>query len=410
MARQEMFVDLVKLKMVIDQLEAEQVARGAPANRPFKSRNELCKAVAATDWGQAVGLTHVVVALRIDRYSIECKTEVRSRGVAVAVAPVATPMVVPGVEPDDMTSSVAAVGSAPAPRKALYRGIDLEAFVAPFLERGLEVTALSSIMTSSLHNKNTNLKIQAAWHDLRERFLIPRVGEKLEDVSSILPLDQVKLPGDLPVDELVPATGDELGLNPEPVGAVGAGWPEGDYDEPQPGEDPFYDPATDEEHIDRLQERMDEMHQEGDAYKPGLTYPYEEDRHSILDPQDVNQELEEWLSTGEAPLDEHPELHPDSPLPEVSPAEYEGEFFGEFPGTEETPPGEFQGEFTATGTTPQGEIVGEFHGEFQTKEEAPQDEYLPMDIEEIPTEYSYDAETHDSSMFEIEETDPNETR
>src|SRR4051812_7526693 len=180
MARQEMFVDIAKLKTVIDQLEADQIANGASEDRPFRSRNELHKAVAATDWGQAIGLTPVVVALRIDRYGVECKTGVRARAMVT----------VPGSE----SSKGGSPAMVPMQRKSIYRGIDLDAFMAPFLERGLEVNSLASIMTSSTHTKYANLKIQAAWHDLRERFSIPRVNEKPPEVtSSIMPLDQMPL-------------------------------------------------------------------------------------------------------------------------------------------------------------------------------------------------------------------------
>jgi DNA-binding transcriptional MerR regulator len=183
MGRPRIDVDIAKLQDTIDELENARIAAG----NPFRSRFELHEAIANTEWARSLGLSVAVIYLRIRDHGLECQTpaySVRRSG-----------------RKSRLSSAVSQFNT--------------KEFLQVFLDQGIEIEGIHSIITNAGFDKETNTKIQGAWKILRERYSSPsllraemdrQAAEKTQQASATRgddsPLDDDSdEDDDLPLDE-----------------------------------------------------------------------------------------------------------------------------------------------------------------------------------------------------------------
>lgn len=149
---------MARTKVAVDAAELQRVIDGLEAVTTFKSRNHLWKAVAGTAWAQALGLTPVVVYLRVQEFGLTCRTAQRGQASASVSREDAAPLTTDPTEFWD---------GAKDSSDSLLTTVSGD-FFAPFVRRGIEVRSLGDLITSATKDAALNAAIRAAWCEVRQ--------------------------------------------------------------------------------------------------------------------------------------------------------------------------------------------------------------------------------------------------
>jgi hypothetical protein len=149
-------IDVGELQREIDQLEAQQ---------EFGSPSKLYEALAQTPWGQALDVSPTMYYLKIR----EVNTDPDNPVITMRVQPARKK----GVRRTRTTGGT-------------FAGINV--LLETFRNRGIEITSVENLISSSHKSHDENRAIRLAWADLRDRLELPKPVKKTDPaLSSVEP-------------------------------------------------------------------------------------------------------------------------------------------------------------------------------------------------------------------------------
>jgi hypothetical protein len=161
MARTKVHIEVSELQSAIDQLEGAKL---------FSSPHKLYVALAETPWAQQVGATWARIYFRIKEVNVDPDNPVITMRVKRARRAKHRE---PGDQRPVKTRRVKAV---------VFDGFDL--LMNAFRDRGVEITGVEKLITSSQKSHDENRAIMLAWADLRDKLGIPKPVKKTLGVQT----------------------------------------------------------------------------------------------------------------------------------------------------------------------------------------------------------------------------------
>lgn len=164
MSRTKVQISISELQDAIDQLEE---------TKPFNSPHKLHEALAQTPWAKELGATPVMFYLRIKEVNIDPDNPV----ITMRVKPARR---VKPREPGEQSEGRPVTTRRLKATGLSFPGLDL--LVDTFRGRGIEITGVDQLITSSQKSISENRAIMLAWADIRDKLGIPKPVKKTAPV------------------------------------------------------------------------------------------------------------------------------------------------------------------------------------------------------------------------------------